>query len=63
MHLLFSIFMIFFITGCIQNPEVPSSKEALAKEKIELNKTEAQQAQDNYIKLQRQRKQNNAIGH
>ena len=48
-------FIILFIVGCVETPEVSSSKEILAKEKIQSNKTEAQQAQDDYIKLQRQR--------
>lgn len=57
MRLHFIIFIVLFTLGCTETPEVPSSKEVLAKEKIQFNKTEAQQAQDDYIKLQRQRSQ------
>ena len=55
MRLYFLFFTTLWTAGCMTTPETPNSKELIAKEKIQYNKSEALQAQDNYIKLQRQR--------
>jgi NADH:ubiquinone oxidoreductase subunit B-like Fe-S oxidoreductase len=55
MKIIFLLLFSFFVTSCIETPETPSSKEVLAQEKIQNNKTEAQKAQEEYIKLQKQR--------
>jgi len=55
MRLYFLLFTTLWIVGCMNTPESPNLKELIAKEKIQYNKSEALQAQDNYIKLQRQR--------
>ena len=47
--------LLLGISGCMETPEVPTSKEILAKEKIQENKSEAQIAKDAYLKLQKQR--------
>jgi len=46
---------LLFTLGCSSSPETPAPKEILVKEKIQNNKTEAQKAQDAYLKLQKQR--------
>lgn len=56
MKLFFLLFIaLFTTTACMQTPEAPTSKEVVAKEKIEYNKTEAEQAKDDYLRLQKQR--------
>lgn len=57
MKLFYLLFIALFITACMQTPEVPTSKEVVAKEKIAYNKTEAQQAKDDYLRLQKLRNQ------
>ena len=49
-------FTTFIITGCMETPEIPTSQESLSREKILQNKTEAKKAQEEYLKLQRQRR-------
>ena len=52
-------FFILFLNGCTEEPEVSSSnKEIVAKEQIITNKTEAQQAREEYRELQRKRLEN-----
>jgi len=55
MKILFLLLFGLFITACIETPEAPSSKEVLAQEKIQVNKSEAQKAKEAYLKLQKQR--------
>jgi hypothetical protein len=40
----------------MQTPEISTSKESITREKILKNKTEAQEAQEAYIKLQNRRR-------
>ena len=55
MKVLFLLLFSLFISACMETPEAPSSKEVLAQEKIQNNKTEAQKAREAYLKLQKQR--------
>ena len=55
-HYFFLIIITFLASACTNTPDAPVSKEKIAKEKIAYNKTEAQQAKEDYIKLQQQRK-------
>ena len=55
MQLYFLLFTALFTIVCIKTPDTPLSKEIVAKEKIQDNKTEALLAQDEYLKLQKQR--------
>ena len=55
MRLLFISFLLLLISGCMETPELSSSKEVIAQDQIKSNKTEAQKAQDEYIKLKKQR--------
>jgi len=55
MKILFLLLFSLLATACMETPEAPSSKEILAQEKIQNNKTEAQKAQEAYLKLQKQR--------
>jgi len=57
MQLYFMLLISLFLFGCTQTPEPSSFKEIVAQQKIETNKTEAQLAKDEYIKLQKQRYQ------
>jgi len=52
---LLSLPLLVGLNGCMGTPEAPVSKEHLAKEAIQENKTEAQNAQDAYERLQAQR--------
>jgi len=45
-----------FISGCMETPEVSSSKKDIAQKQIASNKSEAQKAKEEYSKLQKQRK-------
>jgi len=56
MKIIFFLLFALLITACLETLEVASSKEAIAQKKIQNNKSEALRAQENYIKLQRQRK-------
>ena len=55
MRLLFSLFILFNLTACMGTPEVPSSQEKTTTDKILTNKATAQEAKDEYQKLQAQR--------
>ncbi len=55
MKILFLLLFSLIITACMQAPEAPTSKEVDAQEKIQNNKTEAKKAQEDYIRLQKQR--------
>jgi len=46
---------MFVSVGCMNIPEVSSSKEINTEEKIQRNKQEAQNAQKAYQKLQKRR--------
>jgi len=57
MRFFFTIMIItLFISGCMETPEVSSSKKEIAQKQIESNKSEAQKAKEEYSKLQKQRK-------
>lgn len=56
MKLFLLLLSVFFMVACMETPDAPSSKATIAKEKIQFNKTEAQQAQNDYLKLQKQRR-------
>ena len=56
MQLLFISLILLMISGCMETPELSSSKEMTAQDQIKSNKTEAQKAKDEYIALQKQRK-------
>ena len=55
MQLLFSLFILFTLTACMSAPEISSSQEKTTTDKILTNKATAQEAQDEYKKLQAQR--------
>jgi len=55
MKVFFLLLISLFMTACMETPEAPSSKEVLAQEKIQNNKTEAKNAKEAYLKLQKQR--------
>jgi len=55
MRLLFSFFIIFNLTACMSTPEISSTQEKTTSDKILNNKTTAQEAKDEYKKLQAQR--------
>ncbi len=55
MKIIFLLLFNFFITACMNTPEAPSSKAIVAQRQIQNNKSEAQKAQKEYIKLQKQR--------
>jgi len=49
-------FTAFIIIGCMETPEISTSQESLTREKILKNQSEAKKAQEEYLKLQRQRR-------
>jgi len=55
MRLFFISLILLFISGCMETPELSSSKEIIAQDQIQTNKNEAQKAKEEYIKLQKQR--------
>jgi len=55
MKIIISVFTLLYISGCIGVPELSSSKKTVAKEQIRQNKVEAQEAQEEYKKLQKYR--------
>ena len=57
MNFYFTFIFLLLLTGCINTSILPSNKEAIAKQKIEINKISASDAQKAYIKLQKQREQ------
>ncbi|MEA2047178.1 MAG: hypothetical protein U9O64_01875 [Campylobacterota bacterium] len=54
MHHFYLIFFIFLLSGCVSSPE-PDSPTQTVTSKILLNKTDAQNARDEYSALQNQR--------
>ncbi len=56
MRLLFLLSTIFMLSACMDTAEVPSSTEQKSSTQIQSNKTDAQEAQDEYKKLQAQRR-------
>ncbi len=55
MRLLLLSFILLFISGCMETPEISSSKEVIAQDQIKSNQTEAEKAKAEYSKLQKQR--------
>jgi outer membrane biogenesis lipoprotein LolB len=55
MRLLFLLSTLFILSACTDTAEVPSSTEEKSSTQILSNKTDAQEAQDEYKKLQEQR--------
>ena len=55
MRLLFLLSSLFILTACMDTAEVPSSAEEKSSIQIQSNKTDAQEARDEYKKLQAQR--------
>jgi len=55
MRLFFLFFTLFLFSACSTTPEVPTSTEKESHSKILANKTDAQQAKDEYKRLQEQR--------
>lgn len=56
MRLLFLLPLLFFLSACMDTAEVPtSSAEEKTITQIQSNKTEADEAQDEYKKLQEKR--------
>lgn len=55
MRLLFSLFILFTLSACTNTPEVSSKHEQTTTDKILTNKANAQEAQNEYKKLQEQR--------
>lgn len=51
----FLLCLILFFSSCVETPEVATSKEIIAKEKIKENQTETRIAQEEYLKLQSRR--------
>ncbi len=50
--------ILLLATGCMESPKPSSSKESIAQDQIQSNKTEAEKAKEEYMKLQRQRQNN-----
>ncbi len=55
MRLLLLSFILLFISGCMETPELSPSTKTIAQDQIKSNQTEAQKAKAEYIKLQKQR--------
>ena len=55
MRLLFLFFILVLFSACSTTPEVPVTAEKESHSKILANQTDAQQAQDEYKRLQAQR--------
>ena len=58
MRLLFLSLILLLTTGCMESPAPSSSKEAIAQDQIQSNKTEAEKAKEEYMKIQQQRQYN-----
>ena len=56
MRLLFIFFILLFISGCMETPELSPSKEVIAQDQIKSNITEAEKAKEEYVEIQKQRK-------
>ena len=57
MRLIFLLFSVFFLSACVKTDtvEVPSLKEEQSTTQILRNQTDAEEAKDEYKKLQEQR--------
>ena len=55
MRFLFSLFILFALSSCTNTPEISSKHEQITTDKILTNKANAQEAQNEYKKLQEQR--------
>ena len=55
MRSLFIFLILLIISGCMETPDLSSSKEKVAKDQIKSNQTEAEKAQNEYLSLQKQR--------
>lgn len=55
MRLLFLLSTLLILSACMNTPEAPLSKDEKSTNKIICNKTEAQDAQNEYKNLQAQR--------
>ena len=55
MRLFFLFFTLFVLSACTTTPEVSKTAEEESHSKILANKTDAQQAKDEYKRLQEQR--------
>ncbi len=58
MRLLLLSIILLLISGCMETPELSSSKEVVAQDQIKSNRTEAEKAKEEYIQLQKQRGNN-----
>lgn len=58
MRLLLFLTVLFFLSACMDTLEVPSSTEEKSSKQILINKTDAQEARDEYKKLQEARENN-----
>ena len=56
MRLLFISLILLFISGCMETPELSPSKEVIAQDQIKSNITEAEKAKEEYVEIQKQRK-------
>ncbi len=54
-RLLFISFILLFISGCMETPELSPSKEIISQDQIKSNQTAAEKAKEEYIKLKKQR--------
>ena len=50
------LILLISLMGCTETPEVSTTKSVAAQDQIESNKNEAKQAQNEYLKLQKQRR-------
>jgi len=56
MRLYLSLFVILFILGCMKTPEVLVSEKITVEKTLQHNKSEAQQAKEDYLNLQKRRR-------
>ncbi len=57
MNFYFTLLFLLLLAGCINTSTLPTNKETIAKQKIEINKISASDAQKAYMKLQKQREE------
>jgi len=55
MPIVFLIFSLFILSGCMDTIEIPSIEEEKSSQKIVINKTDAKKAKEEYRKIQAQR--------
>jgi NADH:ubiquinone oxidoreductase subunit B-like Fe-S oxidoreductase len=58
MRSLFIFLGLLFISGCTDTPEVPTSNVVIVQDQIQSNKIESQKAKEEYLALQKKRKNN-----